>query len=371
MQMKIGRIGQKGNFCLYSFLMVLVWLAATVSLSADEFPVKERYYRGQFIGARAMGMGGAFVAVANDATAAYWNPAGLSQLITNQMMAVYILDNNNEIKLYDILEPGQRLKRKQLIFMGLTSQKGGFYWKPLVNLKQEDVYNRVTNPDGSTTETWSDQEYTLNAYGLTLADRSGFLSFGVNIKYLSGKLGVAEKRKVNSAWEEPEASISNGKGVGMDCGLMILGDHLNIGLMVSNILNRIWWEDYSDMTLEADGNLGLALHTRGLTLAGDVHQKFKKRANVWYHLGLEIEPFNRGSKNGRGAGVPVFGRVFLRAGAFIKKRIDTNQSGYTAGVGYCRGPLIVDIAFLEEAKENDDNSLGRTRMYQLSMSIAF
>jgi hypothetical protein len=31
-------------------------------------------------GARAMGMGGAFVAVADDATAVYWNPAGLAQL---------------------------------------------------------------------------------------------------------------------------------------------------------------------------------------------------------------------------------------------------------------------------------------------------
>src|SRR5262249_40933463 len=29
-------------------------------------------------GSRALGMGGAFVAVANDATAVYWNPAGLA-----------------------------------------------------------------------------------------------------------------------------------------------------------------------------------------------------------------------------------------------------------------------------------------------------
>jgi len=32
------------------------------------------------VGSRALGMGSAYVAISNDATAAYWNPAGLSQL---------------------------------------------------------------------------------------------------------------------------------------------------------------------------------------------------------------------------------------------------------------------------------------------------
>jgi len=32
------------------------------------------------VGARAMGMGRAFVAVANDATAMFWNAAGMTQL---------------------------------------------------------------------------------------------------------------------------------------------------------------------------------------------------------------------------------------------------------------------------------------------------
>lgn len=40
-------------------------------------------FAGEFLasggGARAMGMGGAFIAIANDATTAYWNPAGLAR----------------------------------------------------------------------------------------------------------------------------------------------------------------------------------------------------------------------------------------------------------------------------------------------------
>src|SRR5262245_37475869 len=41
-------------------------------------------------GARAWGMGGAFVAVADDATAATWNPAGLAILQRPEITLVYV-----------------------------------------------------------------------------------------------------------------------------------------------------------------------------------------------------------------------------------------------------------------------------------------
>ena len=49
------------------------------------------------VGARALGMGGAFVAVSDDATASYWNPAGLAKLQKDQasfMHAKLKLDRN-------------------------------------------------------------------------------------------------------------------------------------------------------------------------------------------------------------------------------------------------------------------------------------
>ena len=41
------------------------------------------------VGARAMGLGGAFVAVADDASAVYWNPAGLAQLDRPELDGMY------------------------------------------------------------------------------------------------------------------------------------------------------------------------------------------------------------------------------------------------------------------------------------------
>ena len=41
-------------------------------------------------GARAMGMGGAFVAIADDASAVYYNPAGISQLERAQFSGLHV-----------------------------------------------------------------------------------------------------------------------------------------------------------------------------------------------------------------------------------------------------------------------------------------
>ena len=47
------------------------------------------------MGARAMGMGGAFVAVSDDATAAYWNPAGLGMLEQWELTSMVIEANHD------------------------------------------------------------------------------------------------------------------------------------------------------------------------------------------------------------------------------------------------------------------------------------
>ena len=41
------------------------------------------------VGARALGMGGMFVSIANDATAAYWNPAGLTEAGDHAFSTMY------------------------------------------------------------------------------------------------------------------------------------------------------------------------------------------------------------------------------------------------------------------------------------------
>jgi len=65
-------------------LLTLVILANTARAEVD-FDYLHGSDLGMGIGARAVSMGGAFTAVADDASAVFWNPAGLAQLTDNQI----------------------------------------------------------------------------------------------------------------------------------------------------------------------------------------------------------------------------------------------------------------------------------------------
>jgi long-subunit fatty acid transport protein len=84
---------------LITFLILLAWLSTGWSgpLERMEIPSSPNPVGS---GARALGMGGAYIGLANDATAASWNPAGIGQLKKSEisMVSHYILrSEDNEI----------------------------------------------------------------------------------------------------------------------------------------------------------------------------------------------------------------------------------------------------------------------------------
>ncbi|MFH0777430.1 MAG: UPF0164 family protein [Candidatus Eisenbacteria bacterium] len=71
-------------------LLVLICLFAVVACTSSVLADK---YAAEFLkvgpGARALGMGGAFVALADDASAVYWNPAGLADIRERELEAMH------------------------------------------------------------------------------------------------------------------------------------------------------------------------------------------------------------------------------------------------------------------------------------------
>lgn len=121
------------------------------------------------IGSRANGMGNAFVAIANDATAMYWNPAGISQMRKIELAVNYthwLVDM--ELSYVGIVFPLQ-----QYGSIGLNST--------YMNMGKMDVTTE-RYPEG-TGETFTSGSYTLGlSYAKRLTDR--FL-IGANLKYIS------------------------------------------------------------------------------------------------------------------------------------------------------------------------------------------
>ena len=65
----------------------------TASIHAVGFSANTAKYAGEFIaigvGGRALGLGGAYAALANDVTAGYWNPAGLAKMLYPQVTLMH------------------------------------------------------------------------------------------------------------------------------------------------------------------------------------------------------------------------------------------------------------------------------------------
>ncbi len=86
-------------------------------------PAMATRYAGEFlrigVGARALGMGSAFAGLADDGTAAYWNPAGLATLGTRQITAMHAEQFGSIVK-YDFLSYTMPLGSSGTVKQGLA-----------------------------------------------------------------------------------------------------------------------------------------------------------------------------------------------------------------------------------------------------------
>jgi len=124
------------------------------------------------VGPRATGMGGAFVAVANDATTAFWNPGGLSRLPGNEFSVVH----------------SEWLVNTNLNWLGLAIKLDGDNTIGLsVNQLAygSEAITTVDQPNG-TGQTWDAQDLAFSlSYARNLTDR---FSIGGSVKYIQQRI---------------------------------------------------------------------------------------------------------------------------------------------------------------------------------------
>lgn len=243
-------------------------------------------------GARSQGMGGAFVAIADDASAIYWNPAGLYQLEGRSITGTSL----------DIMQTG--------IFYNYASFAQPTRWGA-VGLS----WSSLDAGPAFGTFPYSEASYSMSfAGGIAPSIAWGLdLSWGVNLKYNKFAGGSQE---VNSREQ----------GFGVDTGLMLYKDQLKIGLAVRDLYTKL------QGTLAVDGEelpattklipdvaIGAAYTLNNVCWSLELGEAFTSPS---MHLGVEYKVNNA---------------IDLRAGI--------DKGGFSAGVGLATGFWVFDYAY--------------------------
>jgi hypothetical protein len=107
-----------------------VWTTAVLALVLSAAPVAAEEENGgapgswlsDYVTARTLGLGGAFVAVADEATAVAWNPAGLALLVPNELrFETARLFEDTSINAFNFAVPGNRLPSFGISVLTLSS----------------------------------------------------------------------------------------------------------------------------------------------------------------------------------------------------------------------------------------------------------
>jgi hypothetical protein len=216
-----------------SIVALLVIFSLLSNFSIAQF----RKYSNEFLnigaGARGLGMGNAQIAFVDDATAGYWNPAGLAEVKDNPKAAIMHAEYFSGIAKYDyatVAFPVQNNKRT----IGAS----------LLRFAVDDIPNTLylVEPDGSINynniKTFSSADYALLlSMAQKIKEYKNFtINAGANAKIIYRKVG----------------SFANAFGFGFDAGIQLRNPKWSVGIFAKDITStfNVWNFKFNDADKE-------------------------------------------------------------------------------------------------------------------------
>ena len=288
--------------------------SARMSVAQSKVGTTAAPFLGISVGPRATAMGGAFTAVANDATALYYNPGAISRFGKSEF----------------IFSQTDWLVNTHFNWIGMIYNMGeiGTLGFSLTNLDYgEEEVTTVLEPEG-TGETWGATDFAAGiSYARNLTDR---FSIGGTVKYIQMKV-----------WNEKASSMA------LDIGLLfITGFHdMRLGMSIANFGNDMRMEGKEllhriDLDPNSVGNnetivANLKTEKWPLPLFFRVGLAMDVMKLAGNRLTLSVDAL-RPSDNTEivnvGTELGIHEYVFLRAGYKSLFR-DESEEGLTAGAG--------------------------------------
>jgi hypothetical protein len=187
-------------------------------------------------GTRAAGMGGAFVAVADDASAVYWNPAGLA---SGPLFNAQIDFGSADMMPGQPADPGANAARHstRLIAVGVPPLGLSYY-------RVSQVHISVPSPAVVGSEDRQEggllaRRLTTSHFGLTLLQSiGGGLAVGTTVKLVRGSL--ASGTVTGNSWNEVLDRGGDLEGEGrtradLDAGVLLNAGQVRLGLVARNL----------------------------------------------------------------------------------------------------------------------------------------
>jgi tetratricopeptide (TPR) repeat protein len=215
-------------------------------------------------GARSLGMGSAFVAVADDASATYWNPAGLSQLTRQELTLMKsTLFADTTLDFYSYVHP---------------SKKGGSAWGVNMTKLGSGGFEKVTATVDPNTQTYSD----VHADGNFVVEESA-MSWAYGRK-------VVDHVAIGTALRQVKRTVDTSSDSAMQADLAALFDskegNRRIGLNIHNVYSKVSGETSDTYPLVIRAGIANQYFKKRLLLALDLEKNI--HANIDYHFGGEF-----------------------------------------------------------------------------------
>jgi outer membrane protein OmpA-like peptidoglycan-associated protein/flagellar hook assembly protein FlgD len=265
-------------------------------------------------GTRAVGMGGAFVSIADDYSAYYWNPAGL-----------VVLDTGSANVFFDSVFSGKEAGFGANFTYPLPADQTAAFTYMRTNYTSSDFYNDF---------------FYFTYAGWLHDDKSS--SFGVNFKFLSLAAG---------------AHNSGGFATSIDAGVMIFPEFLDgkmkIGLVAQDLDTMISWSNNIKERVPVFYKAGASYAFDKTSVAaldiGFLDYGHMRRPQFAFNLGGEKWFMNK-----------IIGNFGVRAGWQWREALDPN-SKFAIGASYSRDEFTVNYVYMPGF-----NNLGDTHKLDFS-----
>lgn len=289
-------------------------------------PIGARAQGYEDVGTRAQGMAGAFVAVADDATASWWNPAGLAT--GAYFNVIFEKTRTHEPEDPSGFDPARRAGTTAFA-IALPSLGVSYY-----RLRVSEIA-AASSTTASATENREElggtsglvRSRSVSQFGVTIGQSLGrYLVVGATLKLLrAGAATTAVDPASDPLDAGDDLEISGRTRTDLDLGAMVSFQHLRLGLSVRNLTQPSFGEGDDRLILERQARAGIALlaasqgTVSGLVVGADLD------------LTRQATPFGDSRRAAIG-GEAKLGRRFAVRGGLSKNTLDDRGLTRTTGV---------------------------------------